>query len=48
MTRDGSRVFTANGLTDDVSVVDTRTGAVTSTIKVGRRPWGIAIVDPRP
>ena len=34
----------ANGLTDDLSVVDVRTMRVVNTIHVGTRPWGIVVV----
>jgi YVTN family beta-propeller protein len=36
--------YTANGLTDDISVVDTREMRVTQSVKVGTRPWGVAVV----
>jgi len=44
LSPDGRFAYTANGLTDDTSVVDTRTMQVTQTIKVGTRPWGVAVV----
>jgi YVTN family beta-propeller protein len=44
LSPDGRLAYTANGLTDDVSVVDTRTMRVTQTVKVGTRPWGVAVV----
>ena len=40
---DGGRPYTAKGVTDDVSVVDTESRMVVATIKVGSRLWGIAI-----
>jgi YVTN family beta-propeller protein len=43
VTRSGARLYTANGPTGDVSVIDTATGAVTRRIAVGGSPWGIAI-----
>ena len=36
--------YTANGLTDDISVVDAGPCGLTNTVKVGTRPWGIAII----
>jgi tocopherol O-methyltransferase len=36
-------VFTANGSSDDVSVIDADSGAVLERIKAGASPWGIAI-----
>jgi YVTN family beta-propeller protein len=35
-------VYTANGLSNDVSVLDATTNRVVATIKVGQRPWGAA------
>jgi YVTN family beta-propeller protein len=43
MSRDGRYVYTANGLSNDVSVVDAATNRVVATIKVGQRPWGVAV-----
>ena len=40
---DGRTVYSANGLSDDVSVIDTSTLQVTDTIPVGQAPWGVAI-----
>ena len=45
LSRDGRRLYTANGLDDSVTVVDTGDGRVVATIKVGTRPWGL-VVDP--
>lgn len=42
----GGSLYTANGLSDDVSIVDTRTLRTVGTIRVGKRPWGVAIVTP--
>ena len=35
--------LTANGLSNDITVVDTSTNKVIATVKVGDGPWGIAI-----
>jgi YVTN family beta-propeller protein len=43
ITKNGARLYTANGPTGDVSVIDTATGAVSRHIAVGGSPWGIAI-----
>ena len=40
---DGKKVYTANGPSNDVSVVDVATGKVEKRIKVGGLPWGIAV-----
>jgi YVTN family beta-propeller protein len=36
-------IYTANGLSNDVSVIDAATLRVVATIPVGRRPWGVAV-----
>src|SRR5262249_11316471 len=43
LARGGARLYTANGPTGDVSVIDTATGAVSRRIPVGGSPWGIAV-----
>jgi YVTN family beta-propeller protein len=37
-------LFTANGPSNDVSVVDVATQSVVRRIKVGERPWGVITV----
>jgi YVTN family beta-propeller protein len=37
-------VFTANGTSQDVSIIDVESRQVTATVKAGERPWGIAYV----
>jgi YVTN family beta-propeller protein len=37
-------LFTANGPSDDVSVVDVASRMVKTKIKVGHGPWGLAVV----
>jgi YVTN family beta-propeller protein len=41
--RDGRRLYTANGGSDDVSVIDTRTRRVVATIRTGAGAWGVAL-----
>jgi YVTN family beta-propeller protein len=41
---DGKTIYTANGPSNDVSVVDLATKQVVKKIAAGDRPWGIAIV----
>jgi YVTN family beta-propeller protein len=43
LSPDGKRLYTANGPSNDVSVVDTETLNVVGTIKVGQRPWGVTV-----
>lgn len=41
-TPDGARAHTANGPSNDVSVIDLATRRVVKRIPVGEVPWGIA------
>jgi YVTN family beta-propeller protein len=41
---DATTVYTANGPSNDVSVVDVRSMRVTKKVPVGQGPWGIALV----
>lgn len=43
LTPDGRTLYTANGPTNDVSVIDVATRRVLRQVRVGRVPWGIAI-----
>ncbi|HEU4627166.1 MAG TPA: beta-propeller fold lactonase family protein [Steroidobacteraceae bacterium] len=43
LSPDGSRLYTANGPSNDVSVVDTATLKVIAKIPVGKSPWGVAV-----
>ncbi len=38
---DGAHAYAANGLSDNVSVIDLAKATVTGTIAVGAAPWGI-------
>jgi len=40
---DQKRLFTTNGVSGDVSVIDIEKQRVVKSIKVGRLPWGIAV-----
>jgi YVTN family beta-propeller protein len=44
ISADGTRAYTANGLSDDVSVVDLNAGKVIATVAAGVGPWGSVIV----
>ncbi len=37
----GDKIFTANGSSDDLAVIDTTSGKVEQRIKIGGLPWGI-------
>jgi len=41
ISSDGKLLFTANGSSDDLSVVETATGKVQSSVKTGGLPWGV-------
>ncbi|MGH7703099.1 MAG: beta-propeller fold lactonase family protein, partial [Gemmatimonadales bacterium] len=43
LTGDGKKLYTANGPSNDVSVVNTETLTVSATIPAGKIPWGVAI-----
>jgi YVTN family beta-propeller protein len=38
---DESRLYAANGLSGDVTVIDLAHGQVLETIKTGGKPWGV-------
>ena len=40
---DGKRIYVSNGRAGTVSVLDSRTYDLVSTIQVGSRPWGLAL-----
>jgi YVTN family beta-propeller protein len=43
LTPDGKKAYAANGLSNDVSVIDMQTQKVIASIPVGKMPWGVAI-----
>jgi YVTN family beta-propeller protein len=43
LTEDKRFLISANGPSNDISVVDTRNFEVIKTIPVGKNPWGVAI-----
>lgn len=43
MTKDGKTLFVANRFSDDISVIDTKSGRVTATIPVVREPRHVAL-----
>jgi YVTN family beta-propeller protein len=44
LSPDGSRLFAANGPSDDVSVIDTAAAKEVARVKAGRGPWGVIVV----
>jgi len=45
LTRDEKTLYVANGLSDDISIVDTASRRVLKSVPVGRVPYGILIDD---
>jgi len=45
ITRDGAKLYVANGRSDSVSVIDTAKNAVIKEIPVGKTPWGVHILE---
>ena len=43
VSRDGTRIYTANGPSNDVAVIDAGSFRVLRRIPVGSSPWGIAL-----
>ena len=43
VSRDGKRVFAANGARGTVSVIDAASLRVVQSVRVGSRPWGVAL-----
>jgi len=46
LSHDGKKLFTANGPSDDVAVIDVASGKVDKRIKVGGLPWGVVVSRP--
>jgi YVTN family beta-propeller protein len=44
LSPDGKYLFSANGPSNDVSVVDLTTNQETARIKAGEGPWGLTLV----
>jgi YVTN family beta-propeller protein len=45
LSPDGKFLFSANGPSNDVSIVDLKANKEVSRIKAGSSPWGIAITS---
>jgi YVTN family beta-propeller protein len=43
VSTDGHKLYTANGPSNDVSVIDLATKTVKKRILVGQSPWGVAL-----
>jgi YVTN family beta-propeller protein len=44
VSSDGRTVYTANGPSNDVSIVDVESRTVRARVQAGDRPWGVAYV----
>ena len=40
---DGKRLYTTNGVSNDMSVIDVAAQKVTKSVPVGRLPWGVVV-----
>ena len=38
---DQTRLYTTNGVSNDISIIDVKEHKVTKSLKVGRFPWGV-------
>jgi len=45
LDKDEKHLYTTNGVSGDVSVIDVEDMKVIKSIKVGRYPWGV-VIDP--
>jgi len=43
LSHDGRRLYTANGPSNDVSIIDTATLQVVKNVAVGKSPWGVVL-----
>jgi YVTN family beta-propeller protein len=44
LSPDGKMLFTANGPSGDVSVIDVATNTVVKKVKAGTGPWGVIAI----
>ena len=43
LSADGSRLFTTNGVSNDLSVIDFAGMRVVRSVPVGQAPWGVVV-----
>ena len=43
LSHDGKRLYTANGSSNDVTIIDTTTLQVIKKVAVGKSPWGVVL-----
>jgi YVTN family beta-propeller protein len=44
LSPDAKTLYSANGPSNDISVVDLATNTVTKKVKVGQSPWGLVVL----
>jgi len=44
LSSDQSKLYVANGLTNDMTVIDVASLTAEKSVPVGRLPWGVAVV----
>jgi YVTN family beta-propeller protein len=44
LSSDQSKLYVANGLTNDMTVIDVASLKAEKSVSVGRLPWGVAVV----
>ena len=42
LSPDEKRLYTANGLSGDLTAIDLQAGRTIGTVRLGGRPWGVA------
>ena len=42
---DGRFLYTTNGNSNDISIIDTATDEVVKSVQVGEQPWGVVAVE---
>jgi len=45
VSADGSTLYTANGPSNDVSIIDVSSHQVVAKIPVGEGPWGVSLIE---
>jgi YVTN family beta-propeller protein len=44
LSGDGTKYYVANGLTNDLTVIDVASQKAEKSVPVGRLPWGVAVM----
>jgi YVTN family beta-propeller protein len=43
LSHDGRRLYAANGLSGDVTVIDLASGRALASVATGGKPWGVVV-----